>query len=240
MTLLFDFFCDAYRAPLTIDGIRDLSVDDQLNILDPAKIDSVEHRKCLTQELWDKLPDLRSSAHKRIRFKALLSWYYKDHLFLCSVPAPKWDRRQLPLSLFVYLMDQLRRVPAADDDKDREALRKEKGSSLASTLRFIDCTHRYCREEGFDGEQLSAFWNEVTNHGQKTGGFGLKFVKKICGRYKLKFGKFANIKKKIGPWYMNGIERVQNGNEHENEGDDYNHSKKKEKEKEEETVNVCV
>merc|ERR1712129_149877 len=47
----------------------------------------------------------------------------------------------------------------------------------------------------------------LTSNGSATGGFGLKFVKKICTKYELKYGKFANIKKKIGPWYMDALHK---------------------------------
>ena len=58
----------------------------------------------------------------------------------------------------------------------------------------------YCNQQQFDGESLQKFWDQITNFGARSGGFGVKFVQKICGQYSLKFGKFARSKKHVGIW----------------------------------------
>eukprot|EP00486_Rosalina_sp_Unknown_P006881 CAMPEP_0201573368 /NCGR_PEP_ID=MMETSP0190_2-20130828/17195_1 /ASSEMBLY_ACC=CAM_ASM_000263 /TAXON_ID=37353 /ORGANISM="Rosalina sp." /LENGTH=116 /DNA_ID=CAMNT_0048000269 /DNA_START=247 /DNA_END=594 /DNA_ORIENTATION=+ len=59
----------------------------------------------------------------------------------------------------------------------------------------------------FDGQSLQKFYDEITNFGEKPGGFGLKFVQKVCGQYELKFGKFAKVKKNVGVWVTDNVNK---------------------------------
>ena len=107
------------------------------------------------------------------------------------VSAAEWSEHQLPLSLFVNIVEQLQRSPV--DEKDAKW--------RTSWLLFNDFLHRYCVEEHFDGEHMLSFWNEETAGGLKTGGFGIDFVTRICKKYGLKSVRVLIIHKKITSWY---------------------------------------
>eukprot|EP01084_Bolivina_argentea_P154486 269304_1 len=189
LEMLFEFYSPS--KPLIIEDISKLTIEEQLLIVKIDSISSIPKRKELTKTLYDKLPDLKSTAYKRIRFKSILSSYYKTYIELESMSPQQWTKTQLPLSLFVYLIKELQK-PGVNE--------KEKKSANAA-WKFVYFTLQFCMEHQFDGQKLHLFYNEVTNNGTKTGGFGLKFVQKICNKYSLKFGKFAKVKKKVGVWY---------------------------------------
>ena len=201
--MLFTFYCPPSK-PLIIEDIDKLGIDDQLEIVKIDNIDNQQKRKQFTKSLFDKLPDLQQSAHKRIRFKSILSKYHKSYQEIQSIAVEKLDAKQLPLNLFIYLTQQLQITP--QDQKERDKLQKEK-KTAENQMRFVYYVLKYCTdsEQEFKGEHLYKFWSEVTNNGQKTGGFGLKFVKKVVQKYGLKLGNYAKAKNKVGVWFTDNV-----------------------------------
>eukprot|EP01084_Bolivina_argentea_P287841 493959_1 len=193
LEMMFEFFC-SHGKTLQIDGISNLSIDEQLNIIEFDGILSMDKIKQKTNALCNKLPDLKHTAYKRIRFKSILWSFYKKYIAsaLETESHTKWSPTELALSLFIYLIKILQKPDVTEKTKN-------KGS--VQFWKFVYFTLKYCQEESFDGQQLDLFYNDVTKNGTKTGGFGLKFVQKICNKFLLRFGSFAKVKKHIGAWY---------------------------------------
>ena len=221
MEMLFTFYTKPDK-PLIIDGLSKLPIDEQLNIIKIDNISSQKGRKELTRSLFDKLPDLKDNAHKRIRFKSILSSYYKSYQELEILQVSKWKKNQVPLSLFIYLIKSLQSIPS--DEKAIKEQQKAKKNS-ASFWKFIYYLLKYVNDQSFDGEALKKFYDEITNFGEKPGGFGLKFVQKICGQYSLKFGKFAKVKKNVGVWVTDNVNKSKSGS---NTSNAYGKGKQKE------------
>ena len=176
LTLLFQFqshprthvFRDDCAAP-NIDGLDNISIKDQLNVLNPS------YKSSLIVSVMDKVPDL-----------ALYTFARHIARSTRSTPTGNWSEESVALSLFAFLMEQLRteQLPA----------------SVATTIKFVGFTHRFCMDEDFDGRRLMRLWLEQTANGQETDGFGLEFIKTICSKYALKSSEFAHIKKEIVSW----------------------------------------
>lgn len=247
LAMLFTFYTPTKKPLLIIDKLDDLSIDEQLNIIKPENISSMELRKKLAISLFDKVPQLKECAHKRIRFKSFLSKYYKSYIELDTLPVSKWNKNQLPLSFFIYLIKQLQATP--NGEKEIAALGKAK-KNASSSWKFVYYTLKYCHDSNFQGQELFDFYNEITNFGKKPGGFGLKFVQKICGTYNLKFGKFAKVKKSVGVWVDSNINKTKEPKQEEekekqpdtgkqpdiNNNNNNNENNQKEKKKKEKVV----
>eukprot|EP01084_Bolivina_argentea_P176481 305395_1 len=206
-TILYTFFLPSDK-PLTIEGFDKLPIEEQLQIVVPANICTQDKRREITNKTLESVPDLKDYAYKRIRFKSLLSSYYRAYVEVKQTKVDEFNNTQLALSLFEYIIHELNTMKPTDD-KAKKALEKEK-KALPSSLKFVGYLIKFCEEEKFNGEELHKFWSEVTKNGTKTGGFGLKFVQKICNKFSLKFGKFAKIKKKVGVWFTDNVERSNN------------------------------
>ena len=194
LTLLFSLQSRVTGQPLlSIKCIDNLSLDDQLRVFDPSANITQQSRDQETSSLFDKVPDLRNNASIRNLFTETLAAYATAIQSAQSIRPSRWTKHQLSFSLFAYLMQYLRRIP--HDHMDRTPKR------VASALRFVDFTHRYCVDQDFDGIQMLSFWNELTANGQKTSTFGFSFLKKICKQYALKIDQFTKIKKQIRLWY---------------------------------------
>ena len=203
LSVLFKIHCKS-SDPLIIEGIDRLSVDEQLNILKIENLSLQKIREDVAISLYHKLPELKENILKRLRFKSTLLSYYESYIKLQSVPIQEMTSNQLPLSLYMYLVKDLQKIPINDEEKQR--LVKDKKIS-ASSWQFVHYFYRFCDDQQFDGQSLHKMWAEITNNGRKSG-FGLKFIQKICNEYSLKFGKFVRTKKKIGLWMNYQIERA--------------------------------
>ena len=197
-------FCVPENKPLVIDQLEAIEVKEQLELLNVAKISTNKDRAARTKALFDKVPELRDCAHKRIRLKSALSHFHRQYLSTMDTAPGEWDQKQISFSFFVFLMERLRRSPA--DDADQKDYDKDWKSADASWM-FIHYLHRYCKEQQWGGRELLEYFNEITLNGQKTNGFALKAAKKICTEYKLKLGKYARVRKQLPIWYTEALER---------------------------------
>ena len=181
-----------------MDGLDSLSLDGELRILHLSSMGTPQQCIKIASWLFANVCALKSSCDERIGFEEALSAYSEAVRELRCVGAAEWNK-QLPLALFVFGVEQLLRNPV--DEKDAEDLRWERSARWLTTwLTFNDLVHRYCQELGFDGAQMRSFWNEDTRNGQRTGGFGLHFIIKICAKYGVCANKFFDIDGKITAW----------------------------------------
>ena len=188
---------------LVIDELSQLSLAEQLNILRIDNISTQKQRKELTHSLFDQFSNLNDNTDKRYAFESILSSYYKTYQELQVLPVTKWSKPQVAISLFVYVITYLRSTQA-------EKFAKQKPERA---IRYSDCYFRftyyllrYCDEEQFDGESLQQLYDAITDYGAKPGGFGVKFIQKICMYHQLKFGKYAKMKKRIRLWVAQSVE----------------------------------
>merc|ERR1719361_3061062 len=108
---LLSTFCIPATKPLHIDQLEALETKDQLELLCSENISDNKLRASSISKLYDKVPELKSCAHKRIRLKAALKVFYQLHLSTMQTPPAKWSQKQIPFSFFVFLMERLRREP---------------------------------------------------------------------------------------------------------------------------------
>ena len=207
-------FCGAPKQPLSIDELQTLSLDQQLDILNIAKIHDAESRGILIRNLCAQLPALRDSAINRHRFQSVLSEFYQRHNRLNHLlfsPA-EWDQTQIPLSLFCYSMGRLRRQPL--DDDDAKEYTKEMQSAEAMWM-FIDYLRKYCDEEEWTGKKMKELCDRITENGQKPNDFAFHFQYLIINRYKVDIEKYKRrrIRKTIQFWYQKvfRVETVNDG-----------------------------
>ena len=209
LSTLFILLTPRSKSPLVIDGIDVLTIDEQLEIVKPENISTQQLRRKVTFSLYDKVPKLRYKAHKRTRFKSILASYYRSYVELETLSMSSWDKNQLVLSLFIHFVQQLQIKP--NGDKEKIALMKLK-KNASHFWEFIYFFLQYCHDFGFQGRELHEFYKEITNDGKKNGGFGLKFVQKICATYSLKFGRFAKVKRGVGVWVTKYYNKPQRNN----------------------------
>ena len=186
--------------PLSIGGIGSLSLDGELRILHLSSMGTPQ--QCIKMAAWfcENVSALKNSSDHLIGFEEALSAHCEAVHELRSDRAAEWNKQQLPLSLFVFVVEQLLRNPV--NEWDAEELQKERSAEgLTAWLTFNDLVHRYCVEQGFEGAQMRSFWNEVTDNGQETEYFGWYFRDKICAKYEVDLRKFRNICNKIASWY---------------------------------------
>ena len=170
LTLLFSMQARITGEPLlSIKGIDNLSLDDELHALETPSICTPQSRKQVTASLFAKVPELRESSDLRNRFEEALSAYAQSMQNMLSVAPAAWTKEQLSLSLFMYWVQQHRRTPV--DERDTKW--------LTSALKFIDFLLRLCIDECFDGAQMLALWNEQTSNGTSVGSFQV-LTYKIC------------------------------------------------------------
>ena len=178
--------------PLSMDGIDSLSLDDELRILHLSSMGTPQQCIEMASWLFANVSALKSSCDESIGFEEALSAHSEAVHELRSVGAAEWNKQQLPLALFVFGVEQLLRNPV--DEEDSWELRRERCAEwMTRWLTFNDLVHHYCRELGFDGEQMRSFWNEKTRNGQVTDMFGLHFIGKICDTYEVDAFKFYSI-----------------------------------------------
>ena len=187
---------------MVIDGINALPLMQQLDILNLTKISTSESRDTVIEKLCDELIDLKHSATKQQQLHSLLRTFYDESIRLNDINPTEWDVQQLPFSFFLYLMKRLRRKP--EDDGDRKEYEKDIKSANAMWM-FVHYLIMFCAEKEWDGMEMKKYWDQITQNGQKTNGFALKFAKMICNHYGHKLGKYARVRKMVPFWYQDAL-----------------------------------
>ena len=191
--------------PLTIDGLDSLSLDGELRIIHFCPLITLQQRNKMAVWLLENVPTLKSSAHRHIRFEEALSAHCAAVHEFRGVRPTKFNKHQLPLSFFLFVVAQLLRKPV--DEMDARELRRERSAKwLTEWTTFNDLLSHYCVEHDFDGAQLRSFFYEETDlfvqsrqRADKI--FELHFRKKICEEYGISSSKFQSISDKIISWH---------------------------------------
>ena len=199
--LLFRFF-SLKDEPLIIDGIEDLSLQKQLDILSFNNISTAKARTAFVLKLCDDLPALKESDEKQERFQEILQLLEGQQRTICVASPIEWTEQQISMSLFCYLMNRLRREPV--DDYDKKKLAREMKSADTFWM-FTHYLMRFNEEKKWNGKALNDYFNEITQNGTKTSGFGFKMANLICTEYALKLGKYAPVRKQLRAWYIDHL-----------------------------------
>jgi len=195
-------FCLPENKSLTIEGLDALELKQQLELLDKEQISTPKQRSALITKL--KVDDLKQHAHKRIRLKSVLSAFNKQCYAVKDTHPEHWTQQQIAFSLFVYMVERLRRTPKADDEDDKKQYEKDV-KNAGGMWSFAFYLNEYAKEKKWTGGDLLDYFNEITQNGLKTNGFALKLAKLICKEYDLKLGKYARVRKHLPGWYTEAL-----------------------------------
>ena len=176
-----------------IDGLDELSLEQQLNILNPNNLSSAESREALITNLCAELTDFDEA----MQLQSVLETFYFQTISLRNVSPEKWSVNQMALSLFTYFMDRVRRI-VDDDEKEYENDRKMTVEMWA----LISNLKRFCAEKE---ESMKKLWSEITGNGTATALCASTMVNMICNRYDLKITAKDSISDCVERWVRDDI-----------------------------------
>ena len=162
----------------------------QCEYLKKSEINTDEGCEQIVTKLKEKY-FLTCNVARNIKYLLLIHGHQSECL-LHDVDITTWTADDIIVSFIHYFINY-------DDDKNN---RHSKRIKREGSWTFIERLRAFLGDEKNPGQMMHDFYNEKTNYAQRTGGIGLIFMRKVCGRHNIKFGRFACIKKYIQGWYM--------------------------------------
>ena len=201
----FTLILALYKADLALESFRweNINLLQQCILLQPNKINSKSSRKSVLNELmndnnneWSSsFDELRKKSYLRIRIKSVLSQFYKECISLHSMRnIREWSGHQLLITFIHHLISI-----ASDPDQ-----KGQKAAGHPKVWQFVEYMRKYFGEMEYKGNDFMSVFDD-----NKSKGFGLMMIRKICDKYDLKTGPYSKVKKQCNTWAANLYEESQ-------------------------------